>query len=370
MVLVWMVMVGTGLIIINRISELRRPDWDLPALFQHDLGPTGKWLCTAGYIVIFYGIMVAYLSAGSSILSYLLPGLLPGQIWLLIFFATATSLTLFGVDFLRLCNTLFLALAGLAFVYLLLVCGDKVAVKSLGYMDWEFLVSTIPIITCGFAYHLVLPSVCQQLEFSTAEAKRALLIGMMIPLAASIVWILVVIGTVPLSGPGEANILTALHKGLPATQPLSAAVGSTTVKVAGVFFSLFAILTSYLGVSLGLRSFVRDVTSPFIDRDNTAAHLFLVFGPPLVVALLYPHLFLKALDLVGGVGIVLVFGILPVLMELRAWKTRPLPKRIIALIFLVFLIGAMTIELGQEFGLLKIEPHIEYWKSSSANLHP
>lgn len=45
--------------------------------------------------------------------------------------------------------------------------------------------------------------------------------------------------------------------------------------------------------------------------------IMLSFLPPLLIGLIYPDIFLKVLDIVGGVGIVVLFGILPGLIAFR-----------------------------------------------------
>ena len=45
----------------------------------------------------------------------------------------------------------------------------------------------------------------------------------------------------------------------------------------------------------------------------------LIFIPPLVVAIVYPHIFLTMLEYAGGIGCALLLGLLPILM---VWRGR------------------------------------------------
>lgn len=162
-------------------------------------------------------------------------------------------------------------------------------------------------------------------------------------------------------GQGEANILFAFHKGLPATIPLSQALNSPQIRTAGIIFSLGAIITSYFGVGISFRSFFKDLISSFGKKSNQFVETILTFCPLLVVALLNPNLFLKALDVVGGFGILLVFGVLPSLIVIKN-KEWPMILRILGGVVLIGIFGVlMFLELLQEVGLLQISVGTEYW---------
>ena len=81
------------------------------------------------------------------------------------------------------------------------------------------------------------------------------------------------------------------------------------------------------------------------------------FLPPLLVAVVYPNIFLKALDVVGGVGIVVLFGLLPALMAFMGWKS-PI-RRLSCLAVIVFSLFVLGMEIMQEAGLLSLHPDVE-----------
>jgi hypothetical protein len=68
MIVVWGLMLITAWILAGRIIASDHTTTDLPTLFQQELGTPGKWLSIIGYLIIFYGLLVAYLSGASSIL--------------------------------------------------------------------------------------------------------------------------------------------------------------------------------------------------------------------------------------------------------------------------------------------------------------
>ena len=88
--------------------------------------------------------------------------------------------------------------------------------------------------------------------------------------------------------------------------------------------------------------------------------MLLTFIPPLAVSAAYPALFLKALDVVGGVGISLLFGVLPGLLAARAATTRT--RRYLAWTIVGCFLLVLVYEICQEVGMLHIDPAVEVWK--------
>jgi tyrosine-specific transport protein len=136
---------------------------------------------------------------------------------------------------------------------------------------------------------------------------------------------------------------------------------SKVITTAGMFFSLAAIITSYFGVGIAFMGFFRDLIYSFGKKSNRFKEALLTFGPPFLIAILYPNLFLKALDLVGGIGLLLVFGCLPGLMILRPKRKPGVWQRLGGYAILCLFVLLIFLELFQELGWLQIHPNIEYW---------
>lgn len=361
MAAMWMAMLATGWILVTRIINSHHATSDLATLFYQELGAPGKWLSTAGYLIIFYGVLVAYLTGAASILSALLHVAVPEKAWLVIFFIVVTSITLFGVDLARKGNALIMVVLGLSFMFLLVKAGQNADVQRFTYTDWKFVPAIIPIVACAFTFHNVIPTVCRNLQWRAKAVWKVLAIGTFIPLVMNILWILVVIGALPLDGQNKASILTAFHENSPATIPLSLALHSRQITTVGMVFAFTAILTSYLAVGICFMSFIRDITSSCFHNTNRVRDAALTFGPPLAIALIYPNIFLKALDVAGGVGILLVFGLLPTLVFIKN-RGREFTWQKLVGYTTMFIFGCLLVmELAQEFGLLQIHPRVEYW---------
>ncbi len=74
---------------------------------------------------------------------------------------------------------------------------------------------------------------------------------------------------------------------------------------------------------------------------------------------------LKAIELVGGVGIDIIFGILPGVLLIKYGRGT---KRAFGCFIVACFTVVLFFELGQEFGFLAISPHSEYWNAGAP--HP
>lgn len=79
-ILVWLAMLCAGLVLAGSLITYPLQNTDLPSLFQNELGTVGKWLSTIGYLIIFYGLMTAYLAGSVSVLGSLFSSADPGSL--------------------------------------------------------------------------------------------------------------------------------------------------------------------------------------------------------------------------------------------------------------------------------------------------
>lgn len=361
-ILVWSAMLCAGLILAGSLITYPLQDTDLPSLFQNELGTIGKWLSTIGYLIIFYGLMTAYLAGSMSVLSSLFSST-KAEYLLLAFFLPATALSLFGLSAVQRSNVLIMAVLALSFVFLLGMGWQTMDRTHFAYTDWSYFPAILPIITCSFGYGVIIPTICRTLQGDMRRIRKALIWGTLIPVGVSLLWIMVIIGSVPLyDGNSPDSLIRAFMHSEPATVPLARVSGTDRVIGAGLIFSLCAILTSYLAVSTSLMSFHRDLLAPVLPGGAYWIRAALVFVPPLLAVLFSSGLFLTALDIVGGLGIAMIFGLCPGLIALKKRGDGAM-RWIYAGVVLIFFFGfILLLELGQELNLLQLHPAVENWK--------
>jgi tyrosine-specific transport protein len=362
--LVAMIVVGgcmyfSALVLGNEAVREKKSNFNYPSLYHAYLGSAGKWIAILANLLILYGLLVAYLSGATAIITNVFKVPLPRTVVLLLFFLFMTGINITEARLVRRYNILLMIILWASFGFIVLMSETKVEPARLAYMDWGYIPATIPIIMTSFHFHNIIPHVCHSLKWEPARIGKTMLIGMLFAYAMNFLWIQVGIGALPLAG-GENSILSAFHNNLPSTVPLARMIGSHFFIVASLCFALIAIATSYLANGLGLLGFFEDLTENHFNISNRWLAVALTFGPPLIVSLFYPDIFLKALDVVGGVGIALLFGILPCFIAWRRAVTRK--RKALVIIIIAFFALFLIFELGQEFGLLKISPAAEYWK--------
>ena len=302
----------TALILGNQAKKSEGQEaFDYPSLYEKFLGPIGKWVAVLANMLILYGLLTAYFTGGAKIIASLL-GDSNNSLVFFVFAALLIIITCINLSFLQKLNTLFIACLATAFVVLVVMGLGHVEVSRMSYSDWRFLPATLPIIVTAFHFHNIIPTVVSDLNYDMKTYRKAVFIGMALAFIMNIVWIAVGVGAIPLTG--ENSLLNAYQTNLPATVPLGMQINSAVFTFFGSFFALVAISTSFLANGVGLQGFIRDMLYNSFKLRSRALVILLTFLPPLAISYLYPDIFLKALDIVGGVGIVTLFCVLPVLI--------------------------------------------------------
>lgn len=347
----------TAVILGDQAAQSRSETFDYPSLYETFLGPVGKWAAIAANMIILYGLLTAYFTGGAKIVASLV-GMEDQQTLItLMFAATLIVLTCINLSLIQRLNTLLVLILAGSFAALVGMGVGHIQPQRMNYIDWAFLPATLPIIVTAFHFHNIIPTVSADLKWDMTVFRKAVLCGMLLAFVMNGLWVLVGIGVIPLSG--ENSILAAWETNTPATVPMGVLIPGVLFTLCASFFSLVAICTSFLANGLGLLSFNRDLLVNTFRLNNRFFVVTLTFLPPLLTALVYPDIFLKALDIVGGVGIVVLFGILPTLIVVMD-RRRPTLLRLACLAGLLFAVSILGLELLQEAGMLQFSPWVEY----------
>ena len=348
----------SAIILSTEAVNRQESTFNYPSLYQTYLGHAGKWVAVLANLIILYGLLTAYLTGITSIIDNLFH--LPVKpVWLMLGFFTATALiSLASIDRIAKYIAVLVLVKCAVFVLIAGMAGDHVEAKNLSHLNWPLFICGIPILITAFHFHNIIPAICESLKWNQKVINRTMLIGMIMGFAMNATWLLVGIGVLPLDD-SPIGLVNAFVKNLPATIPLAEAIGSQTFLLLASFFALVAITTAYLANGMGLIGFMDDLSSQHLGKVNPLLSRALAFGPPLLIALVYPDIFLKAIDFAGGFGIVTLFGILPAIIAIRKAQTRT--QKVLGIAMLLLFGLFFIFEAGQEFGLLKISPQTEYW---------
>lgn len=304
------------------------PTSNLVTICKDRLGPIGAGTAWISFLMLLYAVAAAYLSGGGSLITDLVTTLFKFNIHSA--FGVLIFLTIFGciiifdtkvVDFInRVC------MVGLISSFLLLLIFVSPHIEPSHYSSGkpEYLWAAVPVVALSFTSHIIIPSLRNYLQSNITKLKKALLWGSTIPLIFYLLWEFLIIGLLPINGPnsleslgGEAQPIAKL------TDTLKKLIGLSWIATLVASFSFFALVTSFFGVALSLYDFLSDGFHIKKTFKGKILLLFLMFTPPILFALFYPHGFMVALGY-AGVFVAILYGILPVLM---VWHGRYIEKK-------------------------------------------
>lgn len=359
LILTCLAMCYSAIILSREAVERKESTFNYPSLYRHYLGQTGEWIAIVANLIILWGLLTAYLTGITSIVGNLF-NLSLAPVWIMLgFFVVVTVISMAGIAAIQKYIALLVAVKCVAFIFIVYLAGGHVKTENLAHVNWSLFICGIPILVTAFHFHNIIPAICETLQWNGKIIQRTIIIGIAMGFVMNCAWLVVALGVLPLDN-SAAGIVTAFQKNLPATVPLSIIMNSNTFLIVAMFFAMIAITTAYLANGMGLIGFMDDIIYHRTGKISPLASRALAFGPPLVIALIYPNLFLKAIDFAGGFGIVTLFGILPAIIAIR--KARSPLERVLGVAMLILFAVFFLLETAQETGFLKIIPDNEYWK--------
>lgn len=314
--LCWAFMASTGLLFLE-ISQWLKGESNIITMAKSTLGYPGKCFAWILYLFLFYCLTVAYMVGCGYIFVNLSQSLIPdwaGPLFCSIVFA---PLILVSTRVVSVLNIWFIAGLGLSYLGFVILGFNYVRPELLEFRDWSYSLKVLPIAFTSFGFQGIIPTLATFMHHDAKNIRKAILIGSFLPLIAYIIWEWLILGIVPVEGPGGMH--EALTKGWNAVEPLKFFIENKAVYGLGQAFAFFALVTSFVGVAVGLRDFLADGLNIHKDAKGKVVLACLVLLPPLLIATLYPHIFLIALDYAGGFGSALLLGLLPIMM---AWVGR------------------------------------------------
>lgn len=313
----WLFMLCTGLLLLE-VNLWCGGNISMITMAERTLGNWGKVVSWLAFLFLFYSLMVAYVAASGSLITDFI-GDLTGHYWhhgvggflFCLLFGVLLYLGIGAVDWF---NRLLMLGLIVTYVSLVVVGSSHVDPKLLQHRDWGAMTAVIPAVIISFGFHNLVPSLTTYFNGRAKPLIWTIVLGSAIPLVIYLIWEWIILGLVPLQ-----DFKIALDQGEIATEALKNAVGASWVVDVAQGFAFFAIVTSFLSVALSFVDFLADGLKVKKTPRGKALLIFLVLIPPFICALLYPTIFLIALNSAGGYGAVILFGILPALM---VWKRR------------------------------------------------
>lgn len=356
MLLCWGFMTVTGLFLVEA-SLWMEEGAHMMTMASRLLGVPGKILSAILYLFMAYASLVAYTAGGGVIMGNTVQlateTLLPRWENCLLFTLIFGGIVYFGTQVIGRINAILVAGMIAAYFGLVGVGVTKVHVDLLTRGSWTHSFMGMPLILTTFSYQMIVPSLTPYLKRDPVNLRKAVILGTTIPFVVYGIWQWVVLGTVPLEGP--RGLADALIHGQAAVEPLRAYVGHRWLSLCAEFFAFFALVTSYLGIALGLFDFLADTLKMKRIGWSKVVLGLLIIIPSLVLAIIFPRAFLFSLEVSGGYGDAILNGVIPVSMiwvgryikqmegPYRVFGGKPLLVIIVAIALLAFILQTLKL---------------------------
>jgi tyrosine-specific transport protein len=313
--LVLMVLSGFALLEVNRWSG----SGNVVTMADKTLGPFGKAVVWITYAFLFYSLMVAYVAASARLVAYFLTD---GEQYLTLLHVVVAvimgGLVFLGTRAVDYFNRFLMVGLVVSYFSLLAVGLPHIDVSNYEMQNWDEIPWMFPILIIMFGYHNLIPSLYAYCNQDSKKMKKAVVVGCCTSFVVYTLWQVVILGVIPSSGAGGLQELEG--SGDLIIKTLKETVkGSSAIVISGQLFSLFAILTSFIGVALSFVDFLSDGLSAPKNPKGRFVLVVAALAPALAFSLLSPNIFMMALDYAGAFGAAILFGIIPVAM---AWKVR------------------------------------------------
>lgn len=357
----WAFMTYTAFLILE-VNLWSEKNANLITMARQTLGKWGEYVSWVTYLFLLYALTTAYVAGCGPIVTALILALTGVEIST---FASAVPLLfLFGffiyrgtgyVDHLN--RVLMIGLV-VAYVAMAILIAPHVQLPLLTHSEWPFLLIATSVVATSFGFHIIIPSLTTYLERDLRKLKITILVGSIIPVIVYIIWEWLALGVIPIEG--DYGIIEGYRKGINGAELVSAAIGNNTISFIARCFAFFAIVTSFLGVSLSLSDFLADGLKIKKTREGKLALCLLTFVPPLIFTMTDPRAFLSALEYAGAFGVIILLGLLPAFMVWSGryrhgfYSTFRTPGGKIALIsVIIFSLIVIGLEIANQFGLTK-----------------
>lgn len=342
--LCWIFMCSTALLMLE-VVLWRGDEINIISMAEMTLGRFGKIFAWIVYIALFYLLLIAYVAGGGHLFNDIFNvfGCMNISKWSgpILFVLVFAPFVIIGARLVDRLNTILMGGLFCSFVFFVFLGSCSININLFKYTNFPRAMLSLPVVFISFGFQGIVPTLINYLDRDIKRIRKAIIIGSAIPLLVYVIWEALILGIVP-----QEQLDKALKLGQSAIFPLQELLPNTCLFYIGESFAFFALVTSFLGVTLPLIDFFSDgfhIRKKFYNRIWIA---LLIFCPPLVLSIIHPSIFITALSYAGGWGCSLLLGLLPILM---VWSGRYIHKykgiykflggRVVLIILLLFLIA-------------------------------
>ncbi|PQJ89056.1 MULTISPECIES: aromatic amino acid transport family protein [Aliivibrio] len=345
MIGIWAIMSYTSLLMLE-VHQYGQRSATLHSLALQFLGKNGQRIATFSMLFLFYALCAAYIAGGSeqfhSKINIISPFELSKTGSTILFTVIVAIVIALGTKTVDVINRGLFTLKLIMLVSILFFLTPNITgeyLMSLPVHQGVF-ITALPVIFTSFGFHGSIPAIVNYLDLDIKKIKTSLLIGSSLPLVIYLFWQGITLGQLSQS---EFEQINGLNQFITTIQQ---SIDHQFIQLALSLFADLALLTSFIGVSLGLFEFLRDSSKQW--QKSSVITALLTYIPPLMFALFYPQGFITALGY-AAIALVILALFLPVALVISARRTHKEPgytvaggnpALVIVLIFGLIIIGS------------------------------
>ncbi len=295
------------------------PQSNLLSMSQHFFGRVAKSGVWVIYLGLLYSLMCTYLLAGSSwvveVLSYT-PLHLTRLGGMIVFVLMIGLFIFFGIRAVDRVNRLMsfgLALSfALILAFILPTLRADLLVEKVGRVS--AMPGALPLLITAFGYSIIVPSLNAYFNKKPYLLQKAILWGSLLTLLVYLLWEVGTLGHIPIEGVHSLSVIANSQDN--GTEVANALIYFSKSPYLGVLltcFAVFAVITSFLGVSMALYHALADGLKMDCHGRSGFLLLLMTYIPPMLFLLCFPTGFSQILSFAGGL-VSFLMGVVPVMM--------------------------------------------------------
>ncbi|MFQ5729119.1 MAG: amino acid permease [Waddliaceae bacterium] len=361
MAISWFAMTSTALMLLE-VSLWLEEGAHVITMTSKILGPIGKAVSWLLYLFICYASLVAYTAGGGVQIALAFESYftlsISKDLGCIIFVLSFGSVIYVGSWFVGRINAILFTAMIVAYFLLVGMGIDEVKTAFLFHREWKSSLIALPLLLTAFSFQTMVPSLTPYLKRNIKSLRIAIVGGTGLAFVIYLVWQWIILGIVPVEGAN--GLAEALARGnQPATQFLKQHVSGLWISTVAEYFAFFAIVTSFLGIALGLFDFLADGLKIPKEKGGKLLLGLLIALPTIFFAVTFERAFMAAMDASGGIGDSILSGIIPVLLVWRGRyymnfsnTYRMAGGRILLIVVSAFFLTSLTIEILSLSGVI------------------
>ena len=214
LVSLWFLMCFTALVTLEINLRLRKTSSEagisMAGLADQSFGKGGRWIASVSLMILFYALLAAYITGGSSLIKAGLDSRVEGNISFptvaLCFTVFLGALINWHVQAVDYANRFFFTSKIVLFLLMVCFLAPFIRIQNLmhSYENVSAFAVAVPIFFSSFGFHGSIPALINYIGPHPRSLRLVLLIGSFIPLIVYLIWQTVTLGVLPLDVAQEA----------------------------------------------------------------------------------------------------------------------------------------------------------------------